>query len=127
MVRRTIFSRDEKPEVLPESPRYLWISRNALGFAGPVLASSPSAILYTFSIKSAANNVVADARQVFYPTASHQDYRVFLQVVPFAANVGGNFNAIGQPYPGNLTQRRVRLFRCHGAYLNTYAAPLGTS
>src|SRR5262249_50934695 len=39
--------------------------------------------------------------------------RVFLEVVPFARDVGGDFLAVGKPYTRHLAEGRVRLLRRH--------------
>ncbi len=51
---------------------------------------------------------------------------MFLEVMPFAADITGDFVAVGQPNPGDLSQSRVRLFRRSGIDARTYAALLRT-
>ena len=77
-----------------------WVS--LLRLYGPVLAATAPPTLNAFSVQSAADYVVAHTRQVLHATTAHQDYRVLLEVVAFAANVGINFNAVGQPHAANL-------------------------
>ena len=91
-----------------------------------VLASSPPPVLYTFAIEGAADYVVADTRQVFYPATAYQDYRVLLEVMTFTADISGNFDSVGEAHPRDFTQRGVGLFRCHCSYLNAHAPPLRT-
>jgi hypothetical protein len=54
-------------------------------------------IVHTGGIKSAANDVVAHARQILHAAATHQNDRVFLQVVADAGNVSGYFHGVGEP------------------------------
>ena len=42
---------------------------------------------------------------------------MLLEVVPFPADVGGNFYPVGQPDTGNLAQRRIGFLGRHRAYL----------
>ena len=51
---------------------------------------------------------------------------MFLEVVPFAADVTGDFVAVGQTDPGDLSQSRIRLLRCRGIDARTHAALLRT-
>ena len=91
---------------------------------GPVLTATAPTTLNTLSVQSAADYVVAHTGQVLHATTTHKNHRVLLEVVAFAANVGVNFNAIGQPYPANLPQRRVWFFGSHGTHLNAYPTAL---
>jgi hypothetical protein len=49
---------------------------------------------------------------------------VLLQVVAFAADVSGDFLAVGETYTCNLTERGVRLLRGDGLYLEANATLL---
>ena len=62
----------------------------------------------------AANDGVANTGKVFHTTAADNDDRVFLKVVAFAGNVGGNFITVRQANTGDFPKCRVRLLgsRC---------------
>ncbi len=107
-------------------PEVAWLGR-CTRLGGPVLAAPSTAVLDPFAVQSAADNVVANTRQVFHAAATNQDHRVLLQVMAYTANVGGNFHTVGQPDPGNLAKGRVGFFRSHGPDLNTHAPPLGAT
>src|SRR5262249_28822526 len=79
------------------------------------------------AIQDAADNVIADARQVADTAAAHQHDRVLLQVVAFAGDVGGDFLAIGQADAGHLAQGRVGLLGRHDLDLQAHAALLRTT
>ena len=53
------------------------------------------------------------AGKVAHTAAADEHNGVLLQVVADAGDVGGDFDPIGQTYPGHFTQRGVRLFRGH--------------
>lgn len=80
----------------------------AVGATWPVcsvLASSPPPVLYPFAIQGAADYVVTNTRQVFYPATAYQDYRVLLEVMPFTTYIGGNFDSVGEAHTRDFTQR----------------------
>ena len=101
------------PPILGQ-PNYFFFpwERRPLG-AGPVLGAGLLAVGHAQAVEHASNDVVADARQVADAAAANQDDRVFLEVVPFTADVGGDFLAVGEPHTGDLPERRVRLLRGH--------------
>src|SRR6185437_15866560 len=78
----------------------------------------------TLGVQRAADDLVADTGQVFHTTTPHQHDRVLLQVVSDAGDVGGDLDAAGQPDPGDLAQRRVRLLGRGGVHPSADAAPL---
>jgi len=75
------------------------------GLVGSVLASAPPSVRDTFAIQGATDDVVADTRQVFNPAAPDQNHRVLLEVMPFAADVGGNLNSVSKSNAGYFPQR----------------------
>src|SRR5436305_14081689 len=91
---------------------------------GAVLRAALLAPLGAGRVEGAADHVVADTGEVFDASAADEDHRVLLQVVPDARNVGGHLLAGGQPYPGNLPERRVRLLRGDGVDAHAHAPPL---
>jgi hypothetical protein len=69
------------------------------------------AVLHALRVERAADDVVADARQIFHAAAADEHHRVLLQVVADAGDVGRDFDAVGQPYARYFAQRGVRFFR----------------
>src|SRR2546426_12785421 len=91
---------------------------------GAVLRAALLAPLGAGRVEGAADHVVADTGEVFDAATADQDHRVLLQVVTDARDVGGHLLAGGQPYPGHLPERRVRLLRRGGVDANADAPPL---
>ena len=75
-------------------------------------------------VEGAADDLVADARQILDSTTPDQDNRVLLQVVALARDVGGDLHPVGETDTGDLAQRRVRLLRRHRGDTGADAAPL---
>lgn len=74
------------------------------------------------SIEDAAHNVIADAWEVLHTaTANHHD-RVFLEIVPFAWDIGCHFHSVRETDTGDFSHSRVRLLRRHGCHLQTNTA-----
>src|SRR3546814_3934045 len=74
----------------------------------------PYTTLFRSGVERAADDVVANARQVLHATAAEHHHRVLLEVVPLARNVAGDLEAIGQTHARHLTKGRVRLLRRGG-------------
>src|SRR5213076_1579456 len=72
-------------------------------------------------VERAANDLVADARQVLHAATAHQHDRVLLEVVSLAGDVGGDLHPVGQADAGDLPERRVRLLR--GCRIHARADP----
>src|SRR5688500_3435025 len=72
------------------------------------------AVLHAGGVEGAADDLVADTREVAYPTGAHQHDRVLLEVVSDAGDVGRDLHLTGQPHTGDLAQRGVRLLRRDG-------------
>src|SRR5205823_14446935 len=75
-------------------------------------------------VERAANDVVADARQVLHAAAADHDDRVLLQVVPDAGDVAGDLHPVGEPHARHLAQTRVRPRRGGGVDAAAHAALL---
>lgn len=88
-------------------------------FGAPLLP-----VIYTGSIKGAANDMVLDAWQILYAPSADQDDRVLLEVVTFTRNIGGNFSIIAQTHAGDLAKGRIGLLRRHRTHLRADAALL---
>src|SRR4029077_17566231 len=96
----------------PARPAGSWLrSGAALGGLDPVARARLLAIGDAGGVEGAADDLVADARQVLDATTADQHDRVLLKVVSLAGNVGGDLHAVGQPDTGDLAQSRVRLLR----------------
>src|SRR5437763_4444353 len=67
------------------------------------------AVAHALGVEGAADDLVADTRQVAHPAAAHQHDRVLLQVVPDARDVGGDLDLAGKPDPRHLAEGGVRL------------------
>ena len=65
-------------------------------FPGPVLGPGLLAIRDALRIEHAADDMVAHAGEIAHAAAADQNDRMFLQVMAFARNVGGDFLAICQ-------------------------------
>src|SRR5690606_6605674 len=69
-------------------------------------------------------DVVTHTGQILHPAATHQNHRVFLEVVAFTADVRNDFVAVGEAHLGDLTQGRVRLLGGGGVDASANAATL---
>src|SRR5215813_2952195 len=84
------------------------------GMSAPLLLRSVAAarllaVAHPLRVEGAADDLVADAGQVAHPATSHQHDRVLLKVVPDARDVGRDLDLAGEPDPGDLAERGVRL------------------
>src|SRR5579859_955231 len=82
---------------------------SALLLLRAVAASGLLAVTDALGVQRAADDLVADAGKVAHPPTPDQHDGVLLQVVADAWDVGGDLDVTGQPDPGHLAQRRVRL------------------
>src|SRR4051794_41096419 len=73
-----------------------------VGVLCSILGAASLAVLYTLGIQRSTNDVVAHAGEVLYAAPADQHYRVLLQVVTFAGNIGGHFHAVGEAHTGDL-------------------------
>ncbi|MPM12274.1 hypothetical protein SDC9_58626 [bioreactor metagenome] len=79
-----------------------------------VAAAGLLTVLDALGVQRAADDLVANARQVLHTTAAHEHHRVLLQVVAHTRDVRGHLDAAGEAHTGNLPQGRVRLLRGGG-------------
>ncbi|OCA65187.1 hypothetical protein A9R12_14230, partial [Aeromonas hydrophila] len=91
---------------------------------GAVLGTALLTVLHARGIQCTTNGVVTDTRQILHTTATDQNNRVFLKVVTFTADVGRDFEAVGQANTADLTECGVRLLRGSGVYASTHATLL---
>src|SRR3954452_18298246 len=89
-----------------------------------VLRAGLLAVAHTGGVERAADDLVADARQVLDAAATDEDDRVLLKVVPLTGDVGGDLDATGDAHAGDLAQRRVRLLRRRGVDAGADTPPL---
>src|SRR5689334_14020361 len=95
-----------------------------LAFLGAILTAAALTAVNTEGVKGAAHNVISNTRKIANATAANQHDAVFLQVVLFAGDVGGDFLAVAQTNAGDLAKRRVRLLRSHRLDLQAHATLL---
>src|ERR1700746_3940317 len=81
---------------------------------GAVLGAALLALTDAGTVERAAHRVITHSRQVLDAAAADQHHRVLLQVVAFAADVAGDFVAVGEPDAADLAQRRIGLLRRRG-------------
>src|SRR5947207_7513506 len=84
---------------------------SALLLLRAVAAACLLAVAHALGVQRATDDLVAYARQVLHPAATHQHDRVLLQVVPDTRDVRGDLDAAGEPDASDLTQSGVRLLR----------------
>src|SRR5438093_1143056 len=95
-----------------------------LGSLGSVLRSSLHPSLNSDGVERAADDVIANARQILDAAAANEHQRVLLQVVADTRNVGRHLDAVRQPHARDFSQRGVRLLRCLREDANADAALL---
>src|SRR3954464_15310509 len=89
-----------------------------------VLGAGLLAIRHPGGVERAADDLVADARQVLDAAAAHEHDGVLLQVVALARDVDRDLHGVGEPHAGHLAQRGVRLLRRRRVHARAHAAPL---
>ena len=100
---------------------------SSLGTLRAVLGAALLAVGNADGVERATNDVVTDTREILHTAAADEHYRVLLQVVADARNVGGDFNSVGEAYTSNLAERRVRLLGGLGVDAGADATALGRS
>src|SRR4051812_29398335 len=91
---------------------------------GAVAAAGLLAILDTGRVQGAADDLVANARQVLHTATTDHDDGVLLEVVALTRDVGGDLDATRQPHAGDLAEGGVRLLRRVGVHASADAAAL---
>src|SRR6202790_2999636 len=81
---------------------------------GAVLGPALLALADAGTVQRAAHRVITHTRQVLYAAAANEHHRVLLQIVAFAADVAGDFVAVGEAHAADLAQRGIRLLRRRG-------------
>jgi len=78
-----------------------------------VLAARLLAIGNALAVKDASDDVVTNTGQILHAAATHQNNRMFLEIMAFAGDVNGDFLAIAQPHAGDFAERGIRFLRRH--------------
>src|SRR6266700_2313337 len=100
---------------------------SALLLLRAVTAAGLLAVAHSLVVQRAADDLVPDAGEVPDPAAPDQHDRVLLQVVADTRDVGGDLDVTGQPHPGDLAERRVRLLGCRRVDARADSAALRAS
>src|SRR5579864_7976616 len=91
-------------------------------FLCAVFTAAAFAAFNAKGIERAADDMVANARQVADAPAPDQHDTVLLQVVLLAGDIRRHFLAVAQADAGDFAQRRVGLLGGHGLDLKAHAA-----
>src|SRR5215468_3858288 len=75
-------------------------------FRAPLLS-----VGHALRVEHAADDVVAHPREILDAAAADHHHRVLLQVMALARDVADHLKPVGEPYLGNLAQRRIGLLR----------------
>src|SRR3954463_15995642 len=81
---------------------------------GAVLGPALLAALHADGVQRAADDVVADAREVLHAAPADHHHRVLLEVVAHARDVRGYLDPVGEAHARHLAQGGVRLLRRRG-------------
>src|SRR5690349_173892 len=106
--------------------RLIALGRPALGGLGAVLRAALLAAGHARGVERAADDVIADARQVLHSAAADHDDRVLLQVVADPRDIRGHLEPVRQPDPRHFPESGVRLLRRRRVHANAHAALLRT-
>src|SRR3954462_7570643 len=98
---------------------------SALLLLRAVTAAGLLAVLDALGVERAADDLVADTREVLHPAAADEHDRVLLQVVADAGDGRRHLDPAGEPHAGHLAERGVRLLRRGRVDARAHAAPLG--
>src|SRR3954454_24838260 len=90
-----------------------------------VAAARLLAITNAGGVERAADDLVADTRQVADAAAAHEHDLVLLQVVALARGGRRHLDTARQPHACHLAQRRVGLLRGVGEDASAHASTLG--
>src|SRR5919199_3708451 len=89
-----------------------------------VLRAGLLAVRHPGGVERAADDLVADARQVLDAAAAHEHHGVLLQVVALARDVDRDLHRVREPHAGHLAQRGVRLLRRRRVHAGAHATAL---
>src|ERR1700738_533845 len=105
------FDPGSPPDQVRGRPGMTFTSFRSLRPLGAVLRAALVAVLDALRVEHAAQDVIANARQILDAAAADHHHRVLLQIVPLARDIADDLEAVGQANFGDLAQRRVRLLR----------------
>src|SRR5690349_9405108 len=91
---------------------------------GAVAATGLLPVAHARGVEGAADDLVADARQVLHTATADEHDRVLLQVVALTGDVGRDLHAARQAHAGHLAERRVRLLRGVGVDAGAHTTTL---
>ena len=77
---------------------------------GAVLGTGLHTLGNALGVQGAADDVITHAGQVAHTAATDHHHAVLLQVVAHTGDVSRDFDPVGKPDSGDLTQSGVRLF-----------------
>src|SRR3954467_12301739 len=89
-----------------------------------VLRAGLLAVRHPGGVQRAADDLVADARQVLDAAAAHEHDGVLLEVVALARDVHRDLHLVRQAHAGHLAQSRVRLLGRGGVDARAHPATL---
>src|SRR5262249_47510215 len=92
-----------------------------------VFGTPLSPFLNPNGIQSSANDVIANAREIFDATSSDKHDRMLLQIVSDAGNIRSHFDSVRESDTGHLSQRRVGLLGCGCVYTRAHPSLLRTT
>src|SRR3954462_12910603 len=98
---------------------------SALLLLRAVTAAGLLAVLDALGVERAADDLVADTREVLHPAAADEHDGVLLEVVAHARDVGRDLDAAAESHAGDLAEGGVRLLRGGGVDARANAASLG--
>src|SRR5438309_1925364 len=106
--------------------RLIALCRPALDGLGAVLRAALLAAGDPRGVEGAADDVIADTRQILHASAADHDDRVLLQVVADPRDVRGDLEPVRQPYPRDFPESGVRLLRRRRVHADADTPLLGT-
>src|SRR5471032_628460 len=89
-----------------------------------VFRTTLHAALHADGVERAADDVIADAREILDAAAANEHQRVLLEVVADAGDVGRHLDSVRQPHARHLAEGGVRLLRGLGEDAHADAALL---
>src|SRR5262249_8375744 len=107
--------------------RLIGLSRRALGGLGAVLRAALLAGGDARGVERAADDVIANTREVLHAASADHHDRVLLEVVPDTRDVRGHLEPVRQPHPGHFPEGGVRLLRRGRVHADAHPSLLGTA
>src|SRR5262249_759564 len=108
------------------APARRMLASAGLRLLGAVLGPALLPARHPRGVQRAADDLIADAREVLHAPTPDEHDRVLLQVVPDPGDVGRHLEPVGEPDAGHLAEGRVRLLGRRGVDADAHPALLGT-